>query len=58
MLGPKRPAIADTAEEDRNRADSMALFDQALNQRLRFARGLTPYNVVTRPNYPGEIEIT
>src|ERR1700730_11851534 len=35
----------------------MTLFDQALNQRLRFARALSPYDMVTGANYSGEIKV-
>jgi len=35
----------------------MTLFDQALNQRLRFAGALPPYNMVAGANYAGQFEI-
>jgi len=57
MLGLERTGVGDTAEKNTGVADPMALFDQALDQGLRFTGALPPYDMVTRLDYPGEIEI-
>ena len=57
MLGFERAGIGDTAKEDIGAADPMALFDEALNQCLRFARALSPYDMIAGPNNPREIKI-
>ena len=36
----------------------MTLREELLNQRLRFTRAVPPYDMVARPNYSSEIEIT
>ncbi len=57
VLGFERRRVADAAQEDIRGADAMALFDEAFNQRLRFAGALSPYDVIAGADDSGEIEI-
>jgi hypothetical protein len=57
MLGLECRGIGDAAKKNTGVADAMALIHQALDQGLRLARALSPYDVITGPDNTGEIEI-
>src|SRR6185437_8005845 len=56
MFWLERVGIGKATEKDVSRADAMALFDQPLDESLRFAGTLSPYDVVAGPYNTGEIE--
>ena len=55
MLGLPQPAVG-AAEEHGERSEGVALVDQRLHERTRFAAALADKHRVTRPDMGGEID--
>jgi hypothetical protein len=57
VLRSEGRGVADTAEKYAGRSDPMTLLNQALDQSLSLAGPLSPHNLISGPNYSGEIKI-